>query len=152
LPATGRDVTGPVKKRWKLIVGTAALALVVIWLALFLAVGGDFYQSVGEVKASSSSTHVRVGGFVASGSVVQEGSVVNFVMKGEESGETLDVVYRGEYPDRLRPGEKVVVTGSLQPDGTLAADVVLIRCPDKLVTEKMANKVLTGSGLERLLY
>lgn len=151
MATTDKEGRAPVRKRWKMILGVAASTVALVWLVLFLALGGDFYGTVEEVKAEGPATDVRVGGEVASGSVSQEGSIVTFAVEGE-SGETMDIVYEGPYPERLLPGEKVVVTGSLQEDGIMAAREVLIKCPDKLLTEKVTDKALTGAGLERLLY
>ncbi|MCZ7665023.1 MAG: hypothetical protein M5U22_19795 [Thermoleophilia bacterium] len=47
------DVTGKAgrsRSRWKLIGGGAVLVLALVWLALFVTVGGDFYQTVEEIK------------------------------------------------------------------------------------------------------
>lgn len=144
---------GFVKRRWswKWTVGTIALGAVALWLALFLTVGGDFYRTVDEIQAAGPAEHVRVGGRVAPNSVAQEGDVVRFALEGD-NGAQMKVVYRGAYPDRLGPYQEVVVLGSTTADGSFEATQVLVRCPDKLLPEKMTNAVLTGTGLEKLLY
>lgn len=140
--------------RWKVILGAVVGGLAVLWAVLFLTIGGDFYRSVEEVKSGSgnpgSSQNVRVGGAVA-GAVEQEGSEIRFAIEGE-SGEQLQVNYAGPYPERLEPGAEVVASGFLSSGGRFETTEVLIKCPDKLFAEKATNRVLTGSGLERLLY
>lgn len=139
------------KRPWKAIIAAAVIALAALWLVLFLTVGGDFYQTVEEAKAEEQATNTRVGGRVAAGSIVQEGDQVRFVIEGEQ-GESLDVVYNGPYPERLGPYEEVVVGGSMSQGGTFDATEVLVKCPEKLFPERVTNKVLSGTGLERLIY
>ena len=139
------------RARWKWIVGAVVIGLAALWLLLFVAVGGDFYKTVEEAKAAGQESSTRVGGRVAQGSIAQEGESVTFVLEGER-GETLEVVYTGPYPERLGPYEQVVVTGSMGPGGTFEATEVLIKCPEKLFPERVTNKVLSGAGLERLIY
>lgn len=136
---------------WKWIVGGVALAAFALWLVLFFTVGGDFYATVDEIRAAGPARSVRVGGRVAPNSVAQEGDVVRFALQGGGGGQ-LNVVFRGSYPVGLGPYKEVVVLGSTTTDGSFEATEVLIKCPDKLFPEKLTNTVLTGTGLEKLLY
>lgn len=136
---------------WKWIVGGVAVAAFALWLVLFLTVGGDFYATVDEIQAAGPAQNVRVGGRVAPNSVAQEGDVVKFALQGDAGGQ-MNVVYRGSYPDGLGPYRQVVVRGSTTTDGGFEATEVLLKCPDKLFPEKLTNTVLTGTGLEKLLY
>jgi cytochrome c-type biogenesis protein CcmE len=136
---------------WKWIVGGVALGAFALWLVLFLTVGGDFYATVDEIQAAGPAQNARVGGRVAPNSVTQEGNVVRFALQGDGGGQ-MNVVYRGSYPDGLGPYKQVVVLGSTTTDGGFEATGVLIKCPDKLFPEKLTNTVLTGTGLEKLLY
>lgn len=88
---------------------------------------------------------------MAPNTVAQEGDVVRFALEGDR-GAQMKVVYRGPYPDRLGPYQEVVVLGSTTADGSFEATQVLVRCPDKLFPEKLTDAVLTGTGLEKLLY
>jgi cytochrome c-type biogenesis protein CcmE len=76
---------------------------------------------------------------------------VRFALQGGGGGQ-LNVVFRGSYPVGLGPYKEVVVLGSTTTDGSFEATEVLIKCPDKLFPEKLTNTVLTGTGLEKLLY
>lgn len=136
---------------WKWVVGGVALGAFALWLVLFFTMGGDFYATVDEVQAAGPAQNARVGGRVAPNSVTQEGDVVRFALQGDGGGQ-MNVVYRGSYPDGLSPYKQVVVLGSTTTDGSFEATEVLIKCPDKLFPEKLTNTVLTGTGLEKLLY
>jgi cytochrome c-type biogenesis protein CcmE len=151
-PAEGASTAAPVRRwNWKWIVAGVALGAVALWAVLFFTVGGDFYATVDEIQAAGSARNVRVGGRVAPNTVAQEGDVVRFALEGDGGGQ-MNVVYRGIYPDGLGPYKQVVVAGSTTADGSFEATEVLIRCPDKLFPEKITNTVLTGTGLEKLLY
>jgi cytochrome c-type biogenesis protein CcmE len=151
-PADGASPASPVRRwNWKWVVGGVALGAVALWAVLFFTVGGDFYATVDEVKAAGPAQNVRVGGRVAPNSIAQEGDVVKFALQGDGGGQ-MNVVFRGSYPDGLGPYKQVVVLGSTTADGTFEATEVLIKCPDKLFPEKITNTVLTGTGLEKLLY
>jgi cytochrome c-type biogenesis protein CcmE len=147
----GGEQTPKKRWNWKFIVGGVVLVLALLWLVLFLTVGGDFYKTVDEAKAAGAVRNGRVGGRVAEGSLVQNGDQVTFAIESP-SGARLNVAYTGPVPARLGPYEQVVVTGSTGQGGTLEATQVLVRCPEKLFPEKVTNGVLTGTGLERLLY
>jgi cytochrome c-type biogenesis protein CcmE len=134
-----------------LVAAIIAGVAVVVWLVLFVTVGGDFYRTVEEANAEGTLTDARVGGQVAADSVRQEGNEARFLLEGE-SGATLQVRYVGPFPDRLRAHEQAVVRGSREGGGILEATEVLIKCPDGVFPEKVTNTVLSGAGLERLLY
>ncbi len=146
-------VSTPWWRRWKLIVGIVVIVLALLWLVLFLTVGGDFYQTVDEAKAAGTLSNVRVGGRVAESSLNQDPSTqeVRFVLEGSKGGR-MDVVYTGPYPERLAPFQEVVVTGSTGKGGVFEATQILVKCPEKLFPEKVTNRVMSGTGLERLLY
>jgi cytochrome c-type biogenesis protein CcmE len=151
----GRQAPTPgepnVRRRWKTILAIVVGVLAVVWLGLFLTVGGSFYKTVDEAKAVTPGQAVRVGGMVTEGSIQQNGDKVAFTIENG-SGSTMPVVYTGAYPSRLGPFEQVVVAGTLNASGTVEATEVLIKCPDKLFPEKVTNGVLSGVGLKKLLY
>lgn len=151
-PADGIASAAPARRwKWKWIVGGVAMGAFALWLLLFLTVGGDFYATVDEIQTAGPARHVRVGGQVAPNSVAQEGGIVRFALQGNDGGQ-MNVVYRGSYPEGLGPYKQVVILGSTATDGSFEATEVLIKCPDKLFPERLTNTVLTGTGLEKLLY
>jgi cytochrome c-type biogenesis protein CcmE len=141
--STGRKV--------KIVAAILLGAAIVVWLLLFLTVGGDFYRTVEEANAEGALSNVRIGGTVAVDSVVQSDGGATFVLEGE-NGSTLQVRYVGPFPERLRAHEEAVVLGSMEAGGVFEATEVLIKCPDALFPEKVTNTVLSGAGLERVLY
>lgn len=138
-------------RRWKLIVCAVVIVLALVWLVLFLSVGGDFYRTVEEIQKGGAVQNTRVGGRVSPGSLEQAGDTVRFVLTGD-SGAELQVVYRGPYPERLGPYEQVVAAGSETAAGTFEATEVLVKCPSKFLPETVFSKALSGAGLERVLY
>ena len=139
------------RKRWKTILAIVVGVLAILWLALFLTIGGSFYKTVDEAKSATPGQALRVGGVVSEGSIQQNGDVVSFTIENA-SGAKLPISYTGAYPGRLGPFEQVVVAGTLTSSGTLEANEVLVKCPNKLFPEQVTNGVLSGLGLQKLLY
>ena len=139
------------KRRWKLIVCTVIVVLGLVWLGLFLSIGGDFYKTVEELTQSGTAQTTRVGGRVSPGGIKQDGDTVRFSLTGD-SGAELQVVYQGPYPERLSPYQEVVAAGSKASDGTFEATEILVKCPSKFLPEKVFVEALSGAGLERVLY
>jgi cytochrome c-type biogenesis protein CcmE len=137
------------RKQW-IAAGALGMAFI-IWFLLFVTVGGDFYQSVEELKAGGPQQNVRVGGLVSPGTIQEDSSGIVFVLEGER-GEQLEVAYVGAVPGRLGPLEQVVAAGSLTDSGRFEATELLLKCPDKLFAEKATNGLLGAAGLERILY
>jgi cytochrome c-type biogenesis protein CcmE len=133
------------------IAGAALAAALALWMVLFVTVGGDFYQTVEELRAGGVQENVRVGGLVAPGSIQEDASGVVFLLEGER-GEQIEVAYQGQVPGRLGPLETVVASGSLTESGRFEATELLLKCPDKLFAEKATNGLLGAAGLERILY
>jgi cytochrome c-type biogenesis protein CcmE len=148
---TGVSETTSGRRRWKTVLAIVVGVLAIAWLALFLTIGGSFYKTVDELKSATLGQPLRVGGMVSEGSIQQTGDTVVFTIEST-SGSKLPVSYTGAYPSRLGPFEQVVVAGSLTPSGTLEATEVLVKCPNKLFPEQVANGVLSGLGLQKLLY
>lgn len=139
------------RRRWKVLFLALAALAVLVWLGLFLTVGGDYYRTVDEVRRDGASGTVRVGGRVAPGSIVQQGEVVRFAIEGS-GGTKLSVVYSGPYPERLGPYEQIVALGSLGEKGQLLATQVLVKCPSKMLPERASGSLIETLGLRRLLY
>jgi cytochrome c-type biogenesis protein CcmE len=137
--------------RKQLLAGGILAAAVLVWFVLFLTVGGDFYRTVGEVKAGGLQENIRVGGTVVPGTIQQQADGVRFSIEGE-AGEPLEVAYWGPVPESLAALERAVVTGSMNPAGGFEATEVLVKCPDKLFPERVTNGLLDSVGLGSLLY
>ena len=100
-----------------------------------------YYKTPSEVQSSDvTGRNLRVGGRVAEGTLVREGTRVSFVVT--DGRNTVPVVYRGDVPDTLKEQTDVVAEGRLRPDGTLAATRVLAKCSSKFVPADDADEHL----------
>jgi len=130
-----------VLKRKKFLFGGIIILLAVAYLA-YTALPDAFahYYKVGELVEQGSSAWgeaVRLIGMVVPGSI-EEGSVgssLRFSIIDAEGTESLPVVYRGAVPDTFNVDSEVVLDGSLNPDGTFEAKVLMATCPSKYVPE-----------------
>jgi cytochrome c-type biogenesis protein CcmE len=131
-PRTGpADGSGRGGNRTKMIVGIAALAVIVIGLGLVLFNGlrdaSTFFYNVDEVVARSdelAGKRFRVQGNVVAGSVTPTTDGVDFVLRYK--GKELPVVHHGDPPELFGPKIPVVLEGELR-DGHFESDEILIR-------------------------
>ena len=49
----------------------------------------------------------------------------------DPSRQKLDIVYKGVKPDLLKNEAQAIITGTLNADGTITADELLLKCPTK---------------------
>lgn len=120
-----------------------AVSMLLAGLAVLFGVGlrGSlvYYLTVTEfldpARRSDLGDHFRVNGNVVPGSIVQppSGLGARFVMT--DGRNSLPVVYAKETPDTFVDGSEVVVEGTLQPDGSFAATLLLAKCPSKYEAE-----------------
>ncbi len=89
----------------------------------------NYYITVDEFVARSSSTPVRVAGDVVPGSIQWNNSTqtMRFQIAGETS--RVDVTFRGYVPDSFRDGTTVVLEGSRGTGNAFLATSVAVRCP-----------------------
>jgi cytochrome c-type biogenesis protein CcmE len=85
-----------------------------------------FFQTPTELatKTVSPTQRLRIGGLVQEGSVVKQGSDVQFVVT--DLSHSIPVTYRGLLPDLFREGQGVVAEGRFQ-NGSFAASEVLAK-------------------------
>ncbi len=78
-------------------------------------------------RSEVAGVTLKVTGTVVAGSIKEAGAPVRFQIADGSSGSTaLDVAFGGGLSDEFVDGAKVVLTGSLEPDGTfLCAEVAL---------------------------
>ena len=89
----------------------------------------NYYVTVDEYAARSSSSPVRVGGSVVPGSIQWDNATqtMRFQIAGNQS--TLKVLYRGRAPDAFRDGVTTILEGARNADGSFTATGVAVRCP-----------------------
>lgn len=90
----------------------------------------------GEVEAGRS---FRLGGLVAEGSVETLDDGVAFQVADAEA--MITVTFAGMLPSLFREGQGVVVTGILQPDGTVAATKVLAKHDETYMSPEVAAQL-----------
>ena len=130
------------QKRFTVIFG--ALALLGIAVALVLTALSDqvtFFRTPSELLAApeENSGRVRLGGLVETGSVKKEQSDVEFAI--EDAHDRVLVRYTGILPDLFREGQGVIAEGTLQADGTFAADTVLAKHDENYMPKEVADKL-----------
>jgi cytochrome c-type biogenesis protein CcmE len=87
-----------------------------------------YYKTPSEILAQSSSAvgeRLRLGGEVVPGSIETAAGITTFLVTDRTSNMT--VIDRGDLPELFRPGQGVVVEGTLGRDGAFHADTVLIK-------------------------
>ena len=91
------------------------------------------------------SQRIRLGGLVAAGSIVRDGSKhVSF--KVTDSVETVPVAYTGILPDLFRENQGVVAEGTLGPDHVFIADTVLAKHDENYMPKEVVDD-LKARGL-----
>lgn len=121
------------KRRAKFVVGSAALAFVLVGLVVWaMARPGatSFYVTPTELLTSGGSgvTDYRVSGKVVPGTIVREGLATTFTVT---DGDTrLTMVTDRPLPDAFKDGSEVIARGRLDGDAFVATEV-LAKCPSK---------------------
>jgi cytochrome c-type biogenesis protein CcmE len=111
----------------------------------------SFYVTVGELYAMGQGAigeTTSVSGNIVGRSVRWDPAhnVLQFSLQDSPQGRSLPVVFHGPKPDDFTNDWPVIVTGRLQPDGTFAADKLLIKCPSKYqAQEEPAPPAARGS-------
>ena len=96
------------------------------------------YVSIAEAEASTSNVQVK-GLLDKSIQPQQIENEFNFVLKDEESGQTMQVKYHGTKPDQFDSAYHVVAIGKYNSDDkSFHANKLLIKCPSKY--ENQRNK------------
>jgi cytochrome c-type biogenesis protein CcmE len=120
-----------------------ALVVIIIGVLAWLAMGGiseskTYYKTIGELGQMGNQANgkrLRVGGDVAQGSIVRNGSEVSFLLVQSEgaSHKQLKVVYSGidPLPDTFKGGAQALADGKLGPDGVFQASKIQAKCASK---------------------
>lgn len=137
-------------RRLGLIGGALGIAGIAVGLVLYaLRDSVVFFYGPAELaeKAPGPGTRLRIGGLVASGSVVHLGaSTISFVVTDLKS--SVKVSYTGLLPDLFREGQGVVAEGVVEGPGTFRADSVLAKHDETYMPREVADS-LKKSGVWR---
>ena len=102
------------------------------------------YVSIAEAEASKSNVQVK--GLLDKNFQPQQiDDDFNFVLKDEESGQTMLVKYHGTKPDQFDSAYHVVAIGKYNPDdNSFHANKLLIKCPSKYELEERRKTLGNG--------
>lgn len=126
------------KKKNKLIVGGAVVALLVAYLVWSTFTGAARPNpKVSEITANPEKfveKPVRVTGKVVRGSIEKPGGALKFKITDKKS--ELTVYYKGSIPNSFQDGADVIADGELRKDGIFFAKSIMVKCPSKYTAEK----------------
>ena len=106
-----------------------------------------FYTPTQLKQATLTPQHsVRIGGYVKKDSVHYNGAGdhVDFIVTDRVN--ELAVHFDGVLPNLFREGQTVVITGKVNPEGTLMANEVLAKHDEKYVPAGLAKELKQGDG------
>lgn len=143
----------PAARRWLLIV---LIVLVTAGSATFLVLKAldenvSFFKTPTELAVMSPSPqHIRVGGMVLKGSIVQSGTMVRFTIT--DGAANIAVMYNGLPPDLFAEEKGVVAEGTITEPGIFTADRLLAKHDEKYmppeVAKAMKNATMSSDGGE----
>ncbi|MEA2975354.1 MAG: cytochrome c-type biosis protein CcmE [Alphaproteobacteria bacterium] len=132
------------KQRRITLIGTG-LAVLGLAAALVLSALKDsivFFNSPTDVveKHVLPGTRIRLGGLVASGSVMRgDNLAVQFQLT--DGSRTVPVAYQGVLPDLFREGQGVVTEGALDQGGVFRADTVFAKHDENYMPKEVADSL-----------
>jgi cytochrome c-type biogenesis protein CcmE len=132
------------KQRRITLIGTG-LAVLGLAAALVLSALKDsivFFNSPTDVveKHVLPGTRIRLGGLVASGSVMRgDNLAVQFQLT--DGTRTVPVAYQGVLPDLFREGQGVVTEGALDQGGVFRADTVFAKHDENYMPKEVADSL-----------
>jgi cytochrome c-type biogenesis protein CcmE len=124
------------------------IGVLIIVVALgYLIIGGFkenavYYLTIPEVHAKTSlqaGEGLRVSGYVVPQSIDWNADKIDLHFAMTESGDTLNVYYKGIMPDQLAEAQQVVAEGHLDSSGVLVASKLLLKCPSKYEVKNQGN-------------
>jgi cytochrome c-type biogenesis protein CcmE len=126
------------------LIGTG-LAVLGVAAALVLSALKDsivFFNSPTDIveKHVLPGTRIRLGGLVASGSVMRgDNLAVQFQLT--DGSRTVPVAYQGVLPDLFREGQGVVTEGALDQGGVFRADTVFAKHDENYMPKEVADSL-----------
>ena len=129
------------QRRFAIIAGGVGVLAAAVILALFAMQDAIvFFNSPTDVveKHLPPGTRIRLGGLVASGSVLRsEALAVRFDVT--DGNRTIPVTFQGVLPDLFREGQGVVAEGTLDGAGAFKADNVLAKHDENYMPKEVAD-------------
>ena len=130
------------KQRRLTMIGAAGVVLMAAVGLILFALQDQivFFNSPSDIAAKGvqPGQRIRLGGLVKEDSVIRStGTDVVFVVT--DGGADVKVSYTGILPDLFREGQGVVTEGTLNPDGSFAADTVLAKHDENYMPKEVAE-------------
>lgn len=108
-----------------------------------------YFQSADVVIVNNKDflgQRIRMGGHVKKDSILQKKGTLEYQFEvqpvlgmlkyPEAKDKTITVRYTGVVPDTFKDDAEVIVTGSVQPDGSFTAKELVAKCPSKYEAEQ----------------
>ena len=111
--------------------------------------GKAYYKTIEELTEMGEDAYtkrIRVAGIVSAGSIQRKDAVLSFQL--EQDDNVLTVRYTGSapVPDTFKDGAEALCDGSLQEDGTFAAEAIQAKCASKYEAEYGTGKTAKKAG------
>ena len=134
-PAIIGAAVDPTRKRHiRLVVAlTAAVLLAVALIYTSFSAGSKTVQPSELAGAAGNGASYELGGRVVEGTGSDREQPMTFRVEDVEGDAAINVVYSGQVPDPFRDGREVIVTGTVDEEGTFVADKdsLVTKCPSK---------------------
>ncbi len=123
------------QKKIKYLFGFLLIAGVLVYL-LFTTFSSSlqYYVTASELLKAQNNYRgkiLKVAGMAKGVVRAEEGGASVYHFTVVEEGALLSVIYKGIVPDTFKDNAQVVVTGTLNPDGTFIATEILAKCASK---------------------
>ncbi len=135
----GAVSTSRANSKVKFIVGGGVIVVLIAYLIISsITTQGAYYREVGEVVAQQtalSGKNLRVSGKIVTESIRYDTATLNLDFKisdPQDSNQQLAIHFHGVQPDQIaRQDTEAIVEGTLEPNGTLVANNLLLKCPSR---------------------
>lgn len=133
------------KKQRLVVLSVAVTAFVGAATLLIFALGGDSFAlfrqpSDLQSKPVAEGQRIRLGGLVQDGSFERLSDGISYRFTVTDCVANVLVTYSGLLPDLFREGQGVVTEGTMNADGTMAADTVLAKHDENYVPKGTVPK------------
>jgi cytochrome c-type biogenesis protein CcmE len=126
------------KRKIRLVVALSVAVLLSVALIYTSFSAATEAKEPSELLGAAPGTHAEMTGKVVKGSIRHQGNGIAFqVVDREGSGKSLPVSYKGTVPDPFRGGREIVLTGSVENNGTFVGEpeTLITKCPSKFTTK-----------------
>jgi len=126
-------------KQIKFIVGGVVIVALIGYLIVSsISNAGAYYREVGEVVVQTAQLQgksLRVSGNIVTESIKYDAPTLSLDFKISDPTDVskqLDIHFHGVQPDQItREGSSAIVEGTLDPNGTVEANNLLLKCPSR---------------------